>query len=79
METFIPEGLFAFTALVHLLVIGYVLFRMTRRPPPDKVLREAFQGMPVGKTATPESALLDPRSAETVPTAEEIDPSSPRE
>lgn len=64
MEWTIPEGLFAFTAIVHAIVVAYVLFRMTRRPPPDPVLREAFQGLPVNRTATPEFAGLDPRAGE---------------
>jgi MFS family permease len=59
-----PEGLFYFTAAVHVVVVGYVLYRMTRRQTPDRVLREAFQGLATTRTATPESALLDPRGAE---------------
>jgi MFS family permease len=78
MESIAPEGLFAFTASVHVVVIAYVVYRMTRRPPPDPVLRESFRGMPVSRTATPESVTLDPRY---VP--DEItdlpDPSSPKE
>jgi MFS family permease len=64
MEWIAPEGLFAFTAAVHVVVVGYVLFRMTRRPTPDRVLREAFQGLATTRTATPESAALDPRSGD---------------
>jgi hypothetical protein len=65
MEWTIPEGLFAFTALVHVVVAGYTIFRMTRRTTPDPVLREAFRGLPVGRTSTPETAALDPRSTES--------------
>jgi MFS family permease len=65
MEWTIPEGLFAFTALVHVVVAGYTAFRMTRRPTPDPVLREAFRGLPVGRTSTQETAALDPRSTES--------------
>lgn len=79
MEWIAPEGLFIFTAAVHLVVIAYVLYRMTRRPTPDRVLREAFQGMATTRTATPESAALDPRSAETDPILEIADPSAPKE
>ena len=62
MERFAPEGLFGFTAAVDVLIIAYVAYRMSRRPPPDRVLRESFRGMPGSKTITPESAVLDPRS-----------------
>jgi MFS family permease len=61
MQYLFPEGLFAFAALVHLLLALYALFRMSRRPVAAKSER-AFQGMPVPKTATPESAVLDPRA-----------------
>jgi MFS family permease len=63
MEWSVPEGLFAFTSVVQVAIVGYVLYRITRRPPPDPVLREAFQGLPVTRTATPESTALDPRSS----------------
>ncbi len=63
MEHWIPEGLFAFTAGIHALLVGYTLFRMTRRAPPDRAGRETFKGLPLPKTVTPESAALDPRSA----------------
>jgi MFS family permease len=62
MEWTVPEGLFAFTTAVHIVVVGYVIFRMSQRPSADPVLREAFQGLPVGRTATPEAAVLDPRA-----------------
>jgi MFS family permease len=61
MEHLMPEGLFGFAAIVHLLLALYALFRMSRRPAAAKSER-AFQGMPVPKTATPESAVLDPRA-----------------
>jgi MFS family permease len=77
MEMFAPEGLFAFTAAVHLVIIGYVVFRMTRRMTPNSVLRGSFQGLPVAKTATQESASLDPRSGDDMIVA--IDPSHPKE
>jgi hypothetical protein len=64
MEAIAPEGLFAFTVLVHVSIVGYVLYRMTQRSPADPVLREAFQGLAGTRTATPESAAMDPRSAE---------------
>ncbi|CAN5151356.1 MFS transporter [soil metagenome] len=63
METVAPEGLFAFTATIHLLVVAYTVFRITRRAPPARGGRETFQGLPVPKTVTPESAVLDPRAS----------------
>ena len=79
METFAPEGLFAFTAAVHVVIIAYVVFRMTRRTTASRVLRDSFQGLPVAKTATQESAGLDPRSVEPDTVAEVVSPSVPEE
>lgn len=62
MDHLAPEGLFAFTAIVHLILALYALYRMTRRQAPVRPERENFQGLPVPKTATPESAILDPRA-----------------
>ncbi len=62
-----PEGLFAFTAAVHVVVVGYVAYRITRRPTLNRVLRDTFQGLPVAKTATHEIAALDPRSTAPEP------------
>jgi MFS family permease len=59
MERLIPEGLFAFTASVHVLLGLYTLFRMSRRTAPPA---QAFQGVPLPKNATPESVILDPRA-----------------
>jgi MFS family permease len=62
MQHWIPEALFAFTLAVHAMVVAYTLFRMTRRTPPKPDTRETFQGLPLPKTVTPESAVLDPRA-----------------
>ena len=62
MERLMPEGLFAFAAVIHLILALYTLYRMSRRPAPTTAQREIFQGMPVMKTATPASATLDPRA-----------------
>jgi MFS family permease len=59
-----PEGLFVFTAIVHVVVIGYVAYRITRRPTLNRVLRDPFQATTVMKTATPEGTALDPRAAD---------------
>ncbi len=63
MDRIAPDGLFAFTAAVHLIMAVYVSFRMSRRGPPGPMARETFRVMPVPKTVTPESAALDPRAA----------------
>ena len=60
MERIAPEGIFAFSALVHLGMAGYTYVRMSRRRAPD--MRETFRGLLVPKTVTPESAVLDPRA-----------------
>jgi MFS family permease len=62
MERIAPEGLFAFTACVHLLLALYTLYRMSKRAAPARQSREVFQGLPVPKTATTEAITLDPRA-----------------
>jgi hypothetical protein len=62
MSRLMPEGLFAFAAIVHLLLALYTLYRMSQRAVPVRPERETFQGLPVPKTATPASAALDPRA-----------------
>ncbi|MEO8668348.1 MAG: MFS transporter [Bauldia sp.] len=74
MDHIAPEGLFAFCVIVHLTLALYTLFRMSRRQAPARGERESFQGLPVPKTATPESAVLDPRA----PSSELADESDKR-
>lgn len=62
MDRLMPEGLFVFTAVIDLLLAGYVAFRMAQRDAPK---RDAFRGVPL-KAVTTESAVLDPR-ADTPP------------
>ncbi|MHA1547543.1 MAG: MFS transporter, partial [Alphaproteobacteria bacterium] len=62
MDSWRPEALFAFTALVHGLLAAYAAFRITRRQVPD--IKGIFRALPLPKTVTPESAVLDPRSGE---------------
>lgn len=64
MERLMPEGLFAFTASVHLLLALYTVYRMSRRQARTVSERESFKGLPLPKTATPESVVLDPRAVE---------------
>jgi MFS family permease len=65
MDRLAPEGLFAFTALIDAAIIGYAVYRMSRRAgvPP----REPFQAIPPPRSVTPESAALDPRAAGEAP------------
>jgi hypothetical protein len=73
MEHFIPEGLFAFTACSHILLGLYTLFRMSRRGAPPG---PAFRGVSIAKGgATPESVVLDPRSADS-PNEDAAEPSA---
>jgi MFS family permease len=76
MQSWMPEGLFAFTATVHALVVAYTLFRMTKRMTPSPTTRETFQGLPLPKTVTPESAVLDPRASAAATTAEVTAPAT---
>jgi MFS family permease len=70
MQNWMPEGLFAFTAAMHALLILYALYRMRIRQVPASP-RESFKGVPLPKIATPESTTLDPRATppETPPAA----------
>ena len=70
MQYWIPEALFAFTATIHAAVVAYTLFRMTKRAPPSIDARETFQSLPLPKTVTPESAVLDPRAVSAPPVAD---------
>ncbi len=77
MQHWIPEALFAFTATIHAAAVGYALFRMTRRAPPSIAARETFHSLPLPKTVTPESAVLDPRAGDPFPVAEPNAPPPP--
>jgi len=65
MESFRPQGLFTFCGAVHVVLIAYTSYRLTRRPAPRDVPREAFQSLPPLRDATPETIALDPRASET--------------
>jgi len=64
MIVFAPEGLFAFTAVVHTLVAVHAVFRISRRSAPDIEAREQFRGMSLPRNATPEGVAMDPRADE---------------
>ena len=59
-----PAMLFAVTAMSHLTIAGFALFRTTRRAPVPGSARDAYRTVP-GHTSTPQTAELDPRSEET--------------
>lgn len=65
MEWFSPTGLFTFCSAVHLTLIAYTTYRLTRRPPVRDVPRDSFQPVPPLREATPETIALDPRASET--------------
>ncbi|MDS1136816.1 MFS transporter [Nitratireductor indicus] len=62
MEWFKPETLFLITALAHMALAGYALLRISRRAPIPAEEREAFKTLPSERAATPQAAVLDPRS-----------------
>ncbi|MCX5516833.1 MFS transporter [Kaistia defluvii] len=72
-----PSGLFSFFSIVHVVLIGYTAYRMSRRPAPRDVPRDAFQSMPLLKNATPETIALDPRAEETKPAPTVAPPTAP--
>lgn len=62
MEWMRPESLFLTTALAHFALGAYTLLRITRRAPVPVEDREAFKTLPSERAATPQAAVLDPRS-----------------
>ncbi|NKB83387.1 MFS transporter [Brucella grignonensis] len=62
MDIFWPSGLFAITALAHISITAYALFRSRRRASVPKAEKEQFKSMPSVKSATPEAMNLDPRA-----------------
>ena len=62
MEAMRPESVFLATALAHFLLVGYTSLRIRRRAPVPLEEREAFKTMPSERGATPQAALLDPRT-----------------
>ena len=62
MDIFWPSGLFAITALSHISITAYALFRSRKRASVPKSEKEQFKSMPSVKSATPEAMNLDPRA-----------------
>jgi MFS family permease len=60
-----PEALFLVTAMSHVTMAAYAIFRTYRRAPIPESVREAFQTVPAPPTATPGTAALDPRAEDT--------------
>ncbi|MBK8456460.1 MAG: MFS transporter [Phyllobacteriaceae bacterium] len=61
MEVLRPESIFLATALPHLGLAGFALYRTRRRAAVPA--RERYSNMPAERTATPEGLRLDPRGA----------------
>jgi MFS family permease len=62
-----PYALFLVTAVSHVTIAAYAIYRTTRRPPIPKEVRESFRTVPVPRALTPETAALDPRADEAKP------------
>ncbi|MCD4513027.1 MFS transporter [Brucella pseudogrignonensis] len=62
MDIFWPSGLFAITALSHISITAYALFRSRKRASVPQAEKEQFKSMPSVKSATPEAMNLDPRA-----------------
>ncbi len=62
MEHSGPEGMFAVTAIAHLLLAGYAMVRSVKRAPIPIGLRRVFRSTPSERALTPQSVRLDPRS-----------------
>ncbi|HEV7437363.1 MAG TPA: MFS transporter [Pseudorhizobium sp.] len=71
-----PYALFAVTALSHVLVTAYAIFRSRRRAPVPVEERDSYAGSPAlaPSLTTPESLLLNPRATEGTEDGEERQP-----
>ena len=78
MQAVRPGALFGLTAISHLAIAGYAIYRTTCRPPAPEEEREAFAVVPSPRALTPQTvALLDPRgeaAAESAEAAEQAEP-----
>jgi MFS family permease len=57
-----PEALFLVTALSHIAIAAYAIYRTFKRAPIPGSVREAYQTTPATPVATPATAALDPRA-----------------
>lgn len=62
MDIFWPSGLFAVTALAHISITAYAIFRSRKRASIPKEAKDQFKSMPSARNATPEVMKLDPRA-----------------
>ena len=62
MEEIRPSGLFAVTALAHILITVYALFRSRKRAAPPREAKDQFTSVPAPRQTTPELVKLDPRA-----------------
>lgn len=71
-----PHALFAVTAVAHVLLTAYALYRSRLRAAIPAAERDNVPNMPVSASpmSTPESLSLDPRAAPLPPHAEPLDP-----
>ncbi len=71
-----PYSLFAVTAVSHILVTAYAIFRSRRRAPVPVADRDSYAGSPAlaPSLTTPESLLLNPRASEGNDDAQERQP-----
>lgn len=57
-----PSGLFVTTAVTHLALIAYALWRVRQRAAPTKAEKSDFVPVASARLTTPETAILDPRT-----------------
>jgi len=65
MEVLRPESIFLTTAMAHLGLAGFALFRSRRRAAP--AVRGPYRHLPADRAATPEALHLDPRGSDDTP------------
>lgn len=61
MQAVRPGALFAVTAVSHIAIAAYAVYRVTRRAQAPEEEREAFTVVPSPRALTPQTAALDPR------------------
>ena len=59
-----PSGLFVTTALTHLGLVGYALWRIRQRAAPEQKEKTDFVAAQPARMSTPETVVLDPRAEE---------------
>ncbi|MFN4273472.1 MAG: MFS transporter [Aliihoeflea sp.] len=62
MDQMRPESIFLATALPHVALCGYAIWRVQRRAPVPIDEREDFKTIPAERALTPQGSLLDPRA-----------------